>query len=840
MANKLTVPVFIQNFGQRILHTSRWTERPLVNNSVTLRMRLRDATDSDRSSFFSPQTGNWVSVNLPNLYSWNVVKPTVRGNKASMIQANVKVDIEPRFPKDSKAEMAAQVASAIYEQVNRTQWTLELEERLADETQIGAGAFIKTNWNPNIKTANKIEKWETVPQNIPGLASCPQCGVEIQVDEATPDEEGFASVPCTECGADAQVTQMPLSEEVDRMTGYEEHSFGDSETKVYPFWEFRCDAQGTEGGLLEHARWFEHHYLASLDELQLEYPASADVIQKTNTRWSYPLRWQYALRIGAEQPGEFSDETSVDQFREVRDIWLTPAKYLLFEASEDFTLKDENGKVRFQVKKGKNFKDATFEGKHFDEPPVLCFRLCGDSILDIYPSDFREEWTYYTFLANPSSFWGLFYTELISLQDIVNYMLTLQVYHIRRNAITSIIYNSQAFDPDDFEEDLIGTKEDVPWDIPINQMYGVVPALTLSREPMEMFQTIVQGKGDVTQVQPAMVGQAQPGETYHAQLLQRQQSLGLLAPAELSKAQGKVRWTKQQLRLKKKHWTDEDTETMLRLNSEWNQDFIAAFLDCDLDSDLIIDFVEGSEIPRSLMEREMALRAFLADLMTLAGVNPAVLTRETVNDILLRLSQSSNLDLDLDNTESELRLANANFDKLKMLVDQFPPTPPDLADQVVRTQIMARPEVILMLRPQPRQDYTVALEFNSDQVRIEAAKDEPNYVLIAAINVMSEWYDQSMLQDAQRQSQLQIAAQMPQIQMQQQMQQEQQGQERENQVQDEERKQLQANNDRQHQAQEADKQRDHERQGQLLSMIGDERNRQVQTATAGNGNGNRR
>src|SRR5690606_17318554 len=104
-------------------------------------------------------------------------------------------------------------------------------------------------------------------------------------------------------------------------TGYEEFTTGETETKAYPFWEFRVDENSTQGGNLEGARWFEHHYISALDELELEYPESAEAIRGQQAEWSYPLRWQYTLATGRTTPIDFPNELPVES-REVRDIWI--------------------------------------------------------------------------------------------------------------------------------------------------------------------------------------------------------------------------------------------------------------------------------------------------------------------------------------------------------------------------------------------------------------------------------------------------------------------------------------------------------------------------------------
>lgn len=519
MARIIKAEEFINDTAERMRSQCRRNERRLTNSSVTLRKRFVNMTDADRFGVFNDMANTYVSdFDTSALYSLNIATPTVRTNTSAMITAAVKVDVQPRFIKDTKATMAAAVARTIVEQKDRLQWTTEIEERIAQEQQLGPGVFVRTRYNPHLKRKHSLAQWEDVDVEMPGSAVCGNCGQQSPVSG---DVDDGMTAQCQNCGGMAMVEQMPQNIKTPIPTGHAEFSTGDTETVIIPFFEIRIDDENTQGGNIERARWMEHHYLASMDELQLEYPESAKDLETQTIEWSYSLKWQLALKRGLTTPTDFTTD-SVTELREVRDVYLTPSMYLNVELQEDFALKNDKGKTRFEVKKGKTFADGKFEGNPFDEPPVLCFRLVGRHLVDVYPCDFREEFTYCTFLTNPSTFWGLFLTDLTILQDIINVVLTIQMYHIRRNAITSIVYNRQAFDPEAFEEDLIPTKEGLPFDAEVRNLFSVVPALTMSGEPMQMLTTIFQTKADVTLATPALMGQAQPNEPYHAQLLQKQ------------------------------------------------------------------------------------------------------------------------------------------------------------------------------------------------------------------------------------------------------------------------------------------------------------------------------
>lgn len=807
---KATVESLINGIADRILRQSDRTERTLTNSSVTLRKRLRNRTDSDRFGIYATN-GMWVDTfDMSQLNSLNITTSTIRVNTSVMIMANVKIDIQPRFLKDAQSQMAAEVARAILEQKERQQWTTSLEEQVAQEQQVGAGVFIRTQYNPYLKRKHSLLEWEDVEVEMPGSAVCTQCGQETQVTGEVEEQ-----IECEACGGLAMIEQMPQNQTSPVPAGQSQFSTGDTETTVHPFFEFRIDDENTEGGNLEKARWFEHHYPVSLDELQLEYPESAEEIQGAAiNNWSYPIRWQQILKKGWHRPSDADADMVIDQ-REVRDIYITPSMYLNVEIEQDFALKDKDGKERFSVKAGGTLADAMFEGEPFDEPPTLCCRVVGTSLLDVYPSDFKEKYFYLTFLSDPSAFWGLFLTDLTILQDMVNQVLTIQMYHIKRNAITSIVYNRSSFDPEAFEEDLIPTKEDIPPDIPIGQQFGIIPALHLSGEPMQMLGTIMELQSQVTGKTDAMMGVAQPNEPYAAQALQKQSSLGLLAPAEISKASAKVKWASTQLTEVQKHITDEDAEELLKLNSDWNEDHIAAFEKCNLKDDLIITYVQGSEVPESLIEREVKLRQTFTDIMGLAQAAPQLVQPEMINEVFSEIVQSAGLEIDFNDAELNLRLAEARYDKLVAYIDQA-----QAPEQIA--QIIQLPD----FTPFMGENYDAIIDFYRDKALGELAGESPNFALVTALEGLISIEQQGATMQAQQVTAMQMAAQMPAVEAQQQ---EQQGAMEAQAMAEQEKiaaEDARTQAEREHNAEmEASKQQ-HEKDAQILGMIGDERQRE--------------
>ena len=266
---------------------------------------------------------------------------------------------------------------------------------------------------------------------------------------------------------------------------------------------------------------------------------------------------------------------------------------------------------------------------------------------------------------------------------------------------------------------------------------------------------------------PAMMGQAQPNEPYAAQALQKQSSLGLLAPAEISKATAKVHWAKQQLRCTQQYLTNEDAEELLKLNPNWNEDTILAFKECDFDKDLIITYKQGTEIPQSLIEREIKLQNLLQQVMMVGQVDPSFVQTDALKEIMRELIQSSGLDIDIGNNESNLRLAESRYDHLVAMLAGVPPTEDMQLMQQIAMQIAQLP----LFQPLPYEDYGLILEFFSDKARNEAAREMPNYLLLTCLNMLIQLERQGQVAHAQEEAQMQMEAASPMMQAQQQMEQ---------------------------------------------------------------------
>ena len=739
---KQSADKFISKMLRRIEDQTKQLDLTLTANAVTLKRRYRDMSLSDNLDTFKNDV--WTNIDARNFYPINIIKPTIKANGSALVSAQIKVDIEPRFTKDSTTQRAAEVARAIRDLKTDEQWSSELQDLIATEIQVAPGVFlwVKHEENAYNPFRAKTPEWGEEESLEGGNAICKDCGYESEEET------------CEHCGGEMVETDEPQSMSMPVIADVKEVNTGNVVTKVIPFSEIRVDSRRTQGGHLDNARWLEHHYAVPKHEIEDE-----DVRLGTTAEMSYSLKWQLALETGRDMSNAFSTDQFVDEYLEARDLYLTPSMYRHIEIDRDFEAGD------YKCPAGKGFGDGTYEGKPLPEEAVLCFHTVNGTVLDVYPCDFRDELTYVAFTVNPSSFHGLFLTELLPLQDSVNYLNSLMMFHMRRNARTTIVYNSEAFDGEDLEKDIAPTRDGffVDSQQPISNNFGIIPAVPLSGEPMNHLQMILSYKGDVSGVQPAMTGgdtSEQGYNTYSGQLLAKQQSMAQLSGASLCLARAKQWWVRRQIELAQKHWSEEEFGFLLKLNGEWTEEYIQAFLEANLETDLVIQYAQGSEVPRSLMEREMALRQFMMDLQGIVQMTGQPVGPQVASDILTKLKRMADIDVDVENADEQLHLVDARFDRVKAMLEgiQIPPDADPNAVEAASEQIlMSNPDIV----PFERENHTAAIEWYTDQYIAESQADEPNHLLLASIRKMIALHESAAVAQAQKETEMQMAAQAP-------------------------------------------------------------------------------
>lgn len=709
------------------------------------------------------QYGTWSVPNTRNLYPLNIIKPMVKANTSAVTSANIKVVVEPRIAKDTKATMVSDVCRTIRDLKTEEQWTNQLNERVATEAQVAPGVFLWTEWDPDAKSnfVSSVDEWKDDEWTEGGSAVCKACGHESS--GYLGDNE---TATCENCGGEAEIMESPTKENLTVIAEVKQFKNGNTTTRVIPASEISIDDRRTEGGNIVAARWMLHRHLEPLDELEQEYPKlHGSTGAGAVTDWSYPLRWQYVMQTGNDQP-YYTPGQWVDEVREVRDLYLTPQMYSNIKVSQPFSV------GKFKIDAGKKISEGTYNGKKVGEA-VLCFRTVGAMILDVYPCDFREKLQYITLLSNPSSFWGLFLTEMLPIQDTVNYMNSIQIFHTRRNARTTKVLDSGSFNAEDLEKDVVLTKEPLQQGEDIRTKFGFINSATLSQVPQQILTTQLSVAPQIGGVTPAMTGQSLPNEPAYAQRQQKEQSLTQLMPFMKSIATCKVEWTLRQLKECQANYTEEEFLYLLKINPDWTEEFIEAFLHANLDTDIIMDYERGSESPRNLLDREMALRQFMVDLGSIQQMKTIGADPQMLDQILELIKQFTQVDVDIENNEQELRVADTRSDKIVMMAEQMdvPPDTPMEQLNLIASQLASLPD----LMPLPEENHQLEIDFYVDKIEREFTKEAPDHLNIACWRALINSHKQAAIEAGQEKTEAGMAVQAPAMQAQQQMAEQQQG-----------------------------------------------------------------
>jgi hypothetical protein len=740
--------------------------------AVTMTRRFRGRTISDRFGRFSRNgTGQWVGdqnkaqvERLANMRHLPIVKPAVRANMAAMVTAKVRLRVEAGT-KDPRASGAAGVAEGVlrYLDGHRDHWDERLEGRIAQMCQLSWGYFIRSRHNPRKAGERTTEQdgWEQETETLPGEAACAACGWggmfegDIVADEAS----GLPVTVCQnpECGGTAEVVEEPREQEIS-VPAYKERNAGASETQVVSSYNVRIDERFTQGANLDAAHWFEYHYLAAEEELEADNPG---LEVGTPSEWSYPLRWQRALESGDDGCIKWTKQFAGScEEHEVREISLRPEAYrnrgperqvFVWKDGRGEPMMTPEGEPVLYLKAGESLIDKYPDG--------FRFRVADGKLLPgrpeepgICPHDFRREWKYGGYMPDAFSFWCHPATELETLQNDANNYYTIDAMYRERHGRNNLAYNGQAFEDEAWETDFTPTKQgfDLGEDGDIRKQFAQVqtPSMPHALEGLNFLFEIAPTVGGP---QPAAVGAPSPGEPYSAQLLQRQSSLGLLALSQQSKANVKVGWGQDQVRLAQK-WPRERLELVRsRFGREWKDQDVEAFVNCDPDRDLVFSYVQGSEIPSLPVEQDLKYREFMTGLANLAAAigRPEIITLE----MIARGAELAGVDLDIGDNDADRRLAESRLGCIREGLKKNAGLPPEEAVAVT----LGHPR----LRVLPKEHHQTHIDFYADQERALQTEDAPDFPLIECLEGMILRHENKGVENTQNVNADGVAGQAP-------------------------------------------------------------------------------
>lgn len=773
MAETKTVPTldrWLLDYDRIHIEQTKRGEDQRTQVAVSIHRRFRGVSMSDRIGRFIPGgTGMWrgddpEDLDGVDLKTINITKPTIKMNQSALCSAHIDIDNEAAN-KEFALEGAANVADGITEYLDghEDHWSDKLVSRMVQTMQTGYGVFVRTRHNPHKKSQEVVsQEWEDQEDTIPGEYAC-HCGAGGVFEGDETDQ-----VKCPECGDMAEVVKAPEQATIPKPGQAQSFNPGDNETSVSSCFEHRIDERKSQGGNIREAKWFEHHYLVTDTELQREF-GNFDFGAKAS-EWCYALKWKWALETGDDvfrtnTWGSFQS-SDANSRRERRDWYLLPEEYSERIEPADYELKDSNGNVVFSIKRGEKLIDKC--------PKGFKFSIVNDKIAPCWEEiDFRDEWSYACWTPDAHSFWGQPLVELLQIQDDWNTLYTIDIQHRERNSINQIVYNSMMFDADAWEQDLV----------PTNQGYDQSQGLDfyfkqLQAVPMQEAVTGLKFLFDILPyvggAPPEAIGVDPPGDdNYHAQLLRKQSTMGQLQPPGASLAECKVSVFRNHFKIAQNTWPIERFEYIkTRFGEEWKPDDIEAFIQCNLDRDITTDYVEGSEVPTSRIEKiidmEQAIQKFID-----AGVPPP-------KEILRQYFELKGLDYDLGGMEADERLADVRYRTIKksveMLKGQVSSQPVITVDpmsgqpipgpSMLTMQVMSYPQMTV----KEGENHQVHIDYYVAQEKAIMAQEMPDMELVECLDEMIVKHKQAMAGGMQEETAMQVIGQQPAMQAAQSMQ----------------------------------------------------------------------
>ena len=744
---------WLKEFARDILQKNTRPEMARAQTSVTLRRRFRGTGKSDRFGLFDAISGVWLGDDpaqqmMMDLYSLNIVKPIITANQAAMVQARVECTVDPTSKKN---EGVAAVSLGVYKVFNNhpDYWSNNLENQTNQQVQTDYGVWLHTHFDPDAESPinTKVNEYSDMPLEDPGEYAC-KCGAggdlfSEMLGQATDDGQ----FPCPSCGQMAEILAMPTEGAGGFAMSKAEYPSGNTVMDVVSMYQIRIDERPTKSGNTRKARWLEHHYPIDEEDLQAMVP---EFDLQGATEWSYPLKWEYCLESGNDMylrpwSSDMTDKYGKKPY-EIRKIYVRPSAYRHYRSPTDFTLDrgdgraavNPDGSVMLDLKAGEGFIDQY--------PKGFYFLINGEQILPyIKGADLRDEWSYFGFINDASSTYHQPVAELNELQRATNNLYTIDVQQRESASINTRVYDSEYFTADDLEQQLAPTSRHIEKGDDIRRHAATLEGVP-SSAPMEGMNFIRSIVGDVSGVQPAMIGRPQPGVAYAAQAQQREQSLGRLIPSQFSKAEAKACSLLQFLKHAQRHWPRERFDHIAMMYGEkWRDRDIDDFLNANLDLAIQVDYKEDSVVPASLIQQQLAFQQVITLVANAAKAtgDKRLLSLQIIQKYIHKMLPGE--DIDIENVDTDERLADSRYRKIKARLAE------ELEANLPIPQAVAQALNHEDLMPLPREVADTHIEFYMDEARALLAADNPNYPLLNCVLEMIKRHERADVQGGQQQ-----------------------------------------------------------------------------------------
>lgn len=735
-------------------------EERRTQTAVTMVKRYR----GDSLGFF--YRGRWESMPTQGLKKYNLFWPVVRSNNTNWISTEIQLEMKAARS-DPETTAGAAVCQALYEHIAAKEWTESFEEEMSELAQLQFIYHIESYFSKN--EGNGVIKVPVTGDATLALGgseyTCASCG------STGPGEVLGQDSKCPECGNPVTASQPePQEFKGQAPAGFEDMPEGNNVTKLRSMFEIRIDEVNAKGADPTGAYWLNHHYLCYRYELYQLMPWLKEMLKDKPSagEWSESLRWKRTLEVSAAtqmtQSGQSKDDQNTgkpDDLLEYCRWWFLPI------AVEDYVCpkyyKHPSGK--FDIYPGENVRDA-FERRGEKKYAGLYLSFVAEQIAIISNEDKNVRWTAGGWGLDAAGYWTKGLEDLLDIQEVVNELLTLQVDHAMHNTLPHLILDRRMFSAQNFKNRagaVSYTRAGFHRDRPIaDYLHQLVPGGMDPAVPALMGQMLDAGQ-NIMGVQPATVGAPDPtDQTYQGQLLKRQASVGLMIPSQKMKKRAKSAWSRHQLIIVQKFWTNERIMRVMSTVTDhsWDEADVFAFKNMDLQNDLVITGVEGTDIPKTLSEREQKLIGLLG-----SGIinNP-----EVPRQLQAMMFQYAGIPYDAGNYDSQRRSAESRLREIRELCElvtvnggayiQDPQTGAMIVNAESAQMILLQPNVKIL----PRQDdHEVHIEFYNEHIIALAASPDVDEFEITVLMARVDEHIAQIALNMRDQAGIQAAAEQP-------------------------------------------------------------------------------
>jgi hypothetical protein len=631
----LTPKEFVLGIAKRI-KTENESERAKTNSQFIVQMcrRHRNMTAGDAFGYW--KNGVWCeSAEYQSLQCVPIFQSLIRGAESNFTNVDIRLDI---FANANKYRPVANIATDIYEILDERQWNENARSLAFYSAILMLNAYYISRFDREKGDEIPMPQFAPMKYEQGGTAICSQCY------QAT--DYGAETGACPSCGGELTVVNDPETVQDSVVSGFGSQKTGEAEMVVADGLDVSVDPKGKPCDV-HTCGWIEWRVQAQKEELKRLY---SHLKLDGKPDWSYQTRLKKALK--RYEQGEGSLQTESDKTEhEVRNIWLDVTEYEGYIPPKDLKLGNQ---VVLKAKVPMS-----------DQYPKGCILgLVGQEIAFLDKENKNKRVKASLWLSDGVAFEGLGAKAGLSFQRKINQLENIAMEGETRSLKGSVIYDPQALNGNHLE----GANTNIPLKNdfalggrPISDYAMPLTIEGLSQSTLAYMEMQKQGMQEVMGVPDVVLGQDTAKDpTYGGQALRNRNALGLLTPATKSTARAREGWLGDQLDIIQEFYSPEALKQFgARHGREWLDDEIDLFFECDLESDLTIRYVPGTEVAESRFEKQMRLRQDIT--AGFVQMSP---------ELMAQLARESNYDApDIGNYESNLKLADKRFAYIKKIVE---------------------------------------------------------------------------------------------------------------------------------------------------------------------------